>query len=429
MNKLMNFMEERFVPFSNKIASNRYLKSISNGSMALLSIIMIGSIFTVVKGISWEPYQEFLTTTGLGTFLGFVPSITIDLLALYMAFSIAYCGASQFDIKESALNCGLTSLVCYLLLTPINTTALEGTSFLDFTYLGARGVIVSIFVSLITVQIIRFFVKHNFTIKMPNGVPPMVINSFVALVPALVAVCFFGVVKYIMLQTSYETLQSFIYTMLQTPLQNLTGSLPAFLILILVAQLLWFFGIHGSMTVLPILFPIFLGFLQENTAAVAAGQIPPNPINFGLYDLACLGGAGATIGLVIVMFFFAKSNRYKVFSKVVLPCGLFGVNEPLIFGMPLMLNLVMLIPFLLTPVIIVSLGYALISLGIITPTIGVLGAGSLPPFIHGVVQGSVSFGVYELFATLISALIYFPFFKMLDKTACEEEAKEIQGEI
>src|SRR5699024_11074333 len=129
--------------------------------------------------------------------------------------------------------------------------------------------------------------------------------------------------------------------LLQKPLQSLTGSLPAFLLFVSVAQLLWFFGVHGSMTILPILFPIFLGFLAENTAAVSAGEIAPNPINFGLYDLANLGGSGATIGLVLIMFFFSKSERYKVFSKIALPTGLFGINEPVIFGMPVMLNFVL----------------------------------------------------------------------------------------
>ena len=271
----------------------------------------------------------------------------------------------------------------------------------------------------------QFFVTRNIVIKMPEGVPTRVTESFTSLIPAVVIVLLFGLAKIGFAATEYETANGFIYTILQAPLQSLTGSLPAFLCLILIAQLLWFFCIHGSMTVLPILFPIFLGYLAENTAAVEAGLTAPNPINFGLYDLACLGGCGATIGLVIVMFFFSKSKRYKAFSKVVLPCGLFSVNEPVIFGMPLMLNVMMLIPFLITPVIIVSLGYFLIQIGIITPTIGVLGAGSLPPVIHGIVQGSLSFGIFEIFATIISMAIYYPFFKVLDNQALKEEMDEI----
>lgn len=426
MNKFMGIMEKSLVPFANKISANRYLKTISNGSMALLGIIMLGSLFTVVSSITWEPYQNFLTSTGLGTLLSYVPDFTIDLLALYMAFSIGYQGAKIFDIKDKAFNAGAISLVCFLLLTPINSTAVEGSIFLDISYLGAKGVFVALITGIVTVKILELFVKKNFTIKMPNGVPSMVMESFSALVPAAVIVLIFALIKLGFANTSYETANNFIYTILQTPIQSLTGSLPAFLVLILVSQLLWFFGVHGSMTVLPILFPIFLGYLAENTAAVEAGQIAPNVINFGLYDLACLGGCGATIGLVIVMFFFSKSKRYKAFSKLVLPCGLFGVNEPVVFGMPLMLNVIMLIPFIITPIIIVTLGYVLIQLHVITPTIGVLGAGSLPPLVHGIVQGSLSFGIYELFATVISMFIYFPFFKILDKQAFEEEQNVVE---
>lgn len=428
MNKFMSMMEKYLVPLANKISANRYLKTISNGSMALLGVIMLGSLFTVVSSITWDPYQSFLTSTGLGTLFSYVPDYTIDLLALYMAFSIGYQGAKIFEIKDKAFNAGAISLVCFLLLTPINSTALEGSTFLDIAYLGAKGVFVALITGIITVKILELFVKKNFTIKMPNGVPSMVMESFSALVPAAVIVFIFALIKLGFANTSFETANNFIYTMLQTPIQSLTGSLPAFLVLILIAQLLWFFGVHGSMTVLPILFPVFLGYLAENTAAVEAGGIAPNVINFGLYDLACLGGCGATIGLVIVMFFFSKSKRYKAFSKLVLPCGLFGVNEPVVFGMPLMLNVMMLIPFLLTPLVVVTLGYFLIQINVITPTIGVLGAGSLPPLVHGIVQGSLSFGIYELIATLISMIMYFPFFKILDKQAFAEEQQAILAE-
>lgn len=421
MNKFMDFMEKKFIPFSDKIAANKYLKSISGGSMSLLSVIMVGSLFTVLSGINWEPYQNILAFSGLGEIFNFIPAVTIDIIAIYMTFSIAYTGASQFGIGDHAKNVGLVSLVSYLLLTPINTTAVEDASFLDFEFLGAKGVIVAIIVSILTINIFKFFVNRNITITMPEGVPQMVIDSFIALIPAIVTVILFAFIKKGISMTSFETVQGLIYTLLQKPLQSLTGSLPAFLLFVSVAQLLWFFGVHGSMTILPILFPIFLGFLAENTAAVSAGEIAPNPINFGLYDLANLGGSGATIGLVLIMFFFSKSERYKVFSKIALPTGLFGINEPVIFGMPVMLNFVLLIPFILVPIVLVSLAYFLISIGVITPTIGILGAGTLPPFVHGLAQGSLSFAIFEIFATLISALIYYPFFKILDKQAVEAE--------
>ncbi|MGG5372159.1 PTS sugar transporter subunit IIC [Enterococcus sp. AZ196] len=436
MNTFIGFMEKRFIPVANKISGNRYLKSISTGSMALLGIIMVGSIFTVVASFSWEPYQNFLTSTKLGLLLNYVPDFTIDLLGMYMAFSIAYCGSDIFKIKDHALGTGLISLVSFLMLTPLTDVPEERLAYLNTSYLGAKGVFVAIFVSLLTIQIMRIFVNKNFTIRMPQGVPEMVTKSFTSLIPAVVIVLLFGIIKLLFSLTSFETATDFIYTLLQQPLQSLTATLPAFLVLILISNLLWFFGIHGSMTVLPILMPIFLGYLAGNTEAVSAGEVIPHAINFGLYDLACLGGSGATIGLVTNMFIFSKSKRYKAFSKIVFPSGLFGVNEPVIFGMPVMLNVMLLIPFLLTPIVVVSLGYLLISLGIITAPIGILGAGSLPPLVHGIVQGSLSFGLYEIIATLISMAIYFPFFKALDNQAVQEEVaaneltqKEKQEEV
>ncbi|MGF2054713.1 PTS sugar transporter subunit IIC [Vagococcus fluvialis] len=425
MNKFIEFMEKRFIPVANKISSNRYLKSISTGSMSLLGVIMLGSIFTVISSFSWEPYQNFLTSTNIGVILNYIPDFTIDLLGLYMAFSIAYCGAAIFDIKDQALGTGFISLVSFLLLSPVIDNPEERTTFLNTSYLGAKGVFVAIFVSLITIQLMKFFVKKNITIKMPEGVPEMVTKSFTSLIPAVVIAMLFAIIKLLFTMTSFGTATDFIYTLLQQPLQLLTGSLPAFLVLILVSNLLWFFGIHGSMTVLPILMPIFLGYLADNTAAIAAGEPVVHAINFGLYDLACLGGSGATLGLVANMFFFSKSARYKAFSKITFPSGLFGVNEPVVFGMPVMLNVMLLVPFLLTPLVITSLGYFLIQIGIISAPIGILGAGSLPPLFHGIVQGSLSFGIYELFATVLSMIIYFPFFKALDNQAVKEEQEKI----
>lgn len=428
MNAFIRFMEEKFIPVANKISSNKYLKSVSTGSMSLLGVIMLGSIFTVISSLSWDPYQNFLITTNIGTVLNYIPKYTIDLLGLYMAFTIAYSGAQIFDINEHALGTGLISLVSFLLLSPITENPEERLSFLNMGYLGAKGVFVAIFVSLLTVQMMKFFVRKNITIKMPEGVPEMVTKSFISLIPAVAIATFFGVIKLLFSLTSFNTATDFIYTLLQEPLQSLTGSLPAFLVLILVSNLLWFFGIHGSMTVLPILMPIFLGYLADNSAAVAVGEAVPNAINFGLYDLACLGGSGTTIGLVTNMLFFSKSKRYKAFSKITFPSGLFGVNEPVIFGMPIMLNVMLLVPFLLTPLVVTALGYGLISMGIITAPIGILGAGSLPPFIHGIVQGSLSFGIYEIFAVVISMIIYYPFFKTLDNQAVKEE-KIAQEEV
>ena len=242
---------------------------------------------------------------------------------------------------------------------------------------------------------------------MPEAVPSMVSESFSSLLAASIIVIIFIIIKVIFSMSLYGTANDFVYRIIQTPLQSLTGNLPAFLICLIIAQLLWFFGIHGSMTVLPILFPIWIGYIGQNMASIAEGQGIVQPLNIGMWDLANLGGSGATIGLVILMFFTAKSEQYKSFGKLTLPCGIFSVNEPVIFGLPMILNPIMVIPFVLCPIILVLIGYALIQTGIVVAPIGILGLGSMPPFISGLMQGSVSWGIYQVVAVLISILIYF----------------------
>ena len=130
-----------------------------------------------------------------------------------------------------------------------------------------------------------------------------------------------------------------------------------------------------------------------------------------------------TIGLATDMLLFSKSKRFKAFSKIAFPSCLFAVNEPVVFGMPIILNVMLVIPFLLNPILVTVIGYALIQMGIITAPIGILGAGALPPLVHGIVQGSLSFGIYELFVTALSMLIYYPFFKAIDNQALKEEVQ------
>lgn len=417
MEKSIALLEKRLLPIANKVSSNRYLKAIGGGSMSLLGIIMVGAIFSIFANITWEPYTRFLSAYNLDTVIAFVPAVTTDLLAIYMAFTVAYQGATCFENGSYAMSSGLLSLVSFMLLVPMDSTSLEGITFYNVQYLGSRGAFVAIVTGLMTAKLLSVIVHRNIRIKMPEGVPPMISESLSSLIAGTIIIVMFVIIKVGFSMTEYGTFNDFIYLSIQTPLQAITGNLPAFLICLVLAQLLWFFGVHGSMTILPVLLPIWLTYIGENTAALAAGEAIVHPLNIAMYDLACLGGAGATIGLVILMAFTAKSKQYRHLGKLAFPCGLFGVNEPVIFGLPMILNPLMAIPFILCPVIIVLIGYFLIQIGIVGAPIGYFGVGSMPIFISGFMHGSVSWGVYQLVSIIISVLIYYPFFKIMDKQA------------
>ncbi len=419
-NAFMRFLNEKLVPFSTRVAQNKYIQAIGTGSMSLMAIILVGSIFNLLNTLPIEAYQGFLASSGLGGVFNAVYNAAMNFMGLFMVASVARGAAKSFGHEELANENMFLALMGYLILVPLAANE-AGDSIVNISYLGSRGAFMAFITALLTTKIHIWVVQRGFTIKMPAGVPDSVGKTFTAIIPGIFCAVAFGAIRFAFGFTSYGNVIDAVYTALQTPLAGVTGSLPGFIILIIVAQLLWFVGVHGSYTVLPILFPIWFSYLPDNMAAAAAGETIPHMWNIAMYDFACNGGCGCTLGLVIVMAIFAKSELYKQFSKLVLPVGLFNINEPVVFGLPLMYNFTFIIPFMVTPILSLLLAYAFIQLGLMPIPTGVIGISSMPIVIYGIMQGSWKIGVYQIIATLMSAAIWFPFFKAADKQAVEEE--------
>ncbi len=419
-NFLTLFLNGKLIPFSMKVSQNRYVQSIGQGSMGLMAIIMIGAVFNLLNTIPFESYQNLLTSTGIGDGLNAIYNACMNFMGLFMVISVARSAAKSFGHEELANENAFLALMGYLILIPLTANE-AGDSLINMNYLGSKGTFLAFIVAILTTKINIAVVERKLTIRMPAGVPENVTKNFTAIIPGALTAVLFCVVRIIFMMTPYGNVVDAVYAMLQTPLASITGSLPGFLILVMCANLLWFVGVHGSYTVLAVLFPIWFTYIGDNMAAAAAGQAIPHMWNISMYDFACNGGCGCTLGLVIVMALFAKSKRYKSFSKMVLPLGLFNINEPVVFAMPLMYNFMFIIPFLLVPVLSLSLAYVFIQMGLMPVPTGIIGFSSMPVFIYGVLQGSWKIGVYQLIATAMSALIWYPFFKAADRIAYEEE--------
>lgn len=426
-NFLTRFINDKLIPFSTAFAQNKYVKSIGGGSMGLMTIIMLGAIFNLLNSIPIDGYQAFLTSTGIGSFFSAVYNASMNYMGLFMAFSVSYVAAKNFDHKDLAFSNALLGVLSYIILIPL-TTSESGDTLININYLGSRGVFLAFIVAILVTLIHTKIVDKKITIKMPAGVPEGVAGSFTSLIPGAVIVIVMGILRGLFSLTPYGNILDAVYSVLQIPLANITGSLPGFLILILLAQILWFFGIHGSYTVLGVLYPIWFTYIADNTAAAAAGLPVPHIWNVSMYDFACNGGAGCTLGLVIVMALFAKSKRYKAFGKMVLAPGIFNINEPVIYGMPLMMNFTFIIPFILTPLLSEILAYVCIVTGLMPAPTGIIGFNAMPIFIYGVLQGSWKIGVYQIVATIMSAAIWYPFFKAADRQALKEEQEGEKAE-
>ena len=271
MNTFIKLMEDKIVPIAGKVSSNKYLKSISAGSMSLLAIIMVGAIFSIFTNISWEPYNNFMASYGLDRVVAFIPQVTTNLLAIYMAFSIAYNGANNFDNGKYAFSSGILSLVCFMLLVPLNTEVVEGMSIYDVNYLGTRGIFVAIITGLVVARLLAFVIKRDIRIKMPEGVPPAVCDSFAALIPSAIVMTLFFLVRVGFEFTPYETAHNFIYKVLQTPLSGFGNTLGAQFVYSGVCSAFWFFGINGPAVANTVFSPIFKVLTIENLEAFEAG--------------------------------------------------------------------------------------------------------------------------------------------------------------
>ena len=317
-NPIGQFIENTLVPISTAFAQNRYVRCIGTGSQNLMAIIMIGAVFNLLNSIQIDPYQSFIQATGIAVFLNAVYNACMNFMGVFMVFSVGYAGAKIFGHDEMAFNNGLMSLMSYLIMVPVATNEV-GSTVVVLDYLGSHGVFLAFILGIMATKINIALVERNITIKMPAGVPENVTQCFTSIIPGAAIALVSSLLRGLFTLTPWGNVIDAVYALLQTPLANITGSLGGFIILLLLAQILWFFGVHGSYTVLAILYPLWFTYLPENTAAAAAGLPIPHMWNTSMYDFACNGGCGCTLGLVIVMFLFAKSKRYKEFSKIVLP--------------------------------------------------------------------------------------------------------------
>ena len=185
MNKIMDFLEEKLVPVAAALGSNRYLKAISGGFIAIMSVTIVGSLFTLLCNLPITAYTNWLKTSGLGTILALPSQATIDLIALYAVFFIAYNLAREFEIEGTA-GAGLAALVSFMLITGRTEDGTYAT-----TYLGAKGLFCAMFVALVAARIYVFVVKRGWVIRLPESVPPNVANSFSALIPTGIVISVF----------------------------------------------------------------------------------------------------------------------------------------------------------------------------------------------------------------------------------------------
>lgn len=426
---MVDKIQEKLMPLAQKLNSNRYISAVRDGFFGITSILIIGSIFLLLASLPIEGYPEFMESILGGGWRNYflTPYLaSMDIMGLFLIISMSHALAKSYELNT--VGAQILSLVSFLILTP-SIYSVDDARGIPADSFSASGLFLAMFVTVLTVEIYQFVVGKNWVIRMPENVPPNVSTAFTSLIPGFIIVIIFTLIQTAFGLTSFGTAQNFIYSALQAPLTSLGTSLPAYLLSDILMQVLWIFGIHGSNVVLPMIEPLLLSNTFDNAAAYEAGSELPHIITRQFSRYVALGGGGATFGLALCMAFFAKSSQYRSLGRLSVGPGFFNINEPLIFGIPIVLNPIMAVPFILASSALILTTYFVMYIGLIPYTNGLNVPWTTPPIIGGLLISGWRGAVWQVFGIALSILIYYPFFRIIDLEAYNKEKESSEEEI
>ena len=407
MHNIMTIVQQKLMPKLAKIGNLKYMVVLRDGMIITIPFTIFGSIFMIIAQLPIPGWANIIKP--FAPALNACVTVTFGILALIVAMGISYQAA-----KANKMD-------------PMSTTAVGTIAFLmamlnknlaiDPAQLGSGDIFTAIVICILVVEVMNFCIKHHWVITLPDSVPPAVANSFSSLIPGATALLVVWLIR-VVCNIDINSVITTIFSPLVVGLSSIWGvELAIFLVC-----LLWSVGIHGTNIVGSIYTPVFLTFLTQNINAVAKGQAPTNITSEGFLNFGMtIGGTGAILGLVLCMF-TAKSKRYKAMRNLSLMPAIFNISEPIMFGVPVVLNPTLMIPFILTPMILQFITYFLMKFHIIGMIVAQV-PWTTPTIISGFLMtgGDWKAAVWQAIELVLAVLAYYPFFKSLDKQAVKEE--------
>ncbi|EHJ00847.1 MULTISPECIES: PTS sugar transporter subunit IIC [unclassified Clostridium] len=438
MSSLKETMNEKVIPIIMKFVNLKGVIALKDGILYTLPLTMIGSLMLLLAQLPYQPLNDAIASVFGADWtapLFKANSATFNVIAIVAGIGIAYVYARNEG--HEPLSAGVISFVVFCLTTP-NTVTTKGGEVVGGvlpvdTWCGGKGMVSAIIIGLIVGASYSWFMKRNITIKMPDGVPQGVANSFAALIPAAVIVVCTTVIWAIFNFGLKTSVIEFIYKVLQTPLQGMTDSLGGVIFMGLSIPFFWWFGVHGATIVSGVMSGILQSNGLENQAIVNSGKAltianGAHVVTQSFLDqLMTVTGSGMTIGLVLCYLFLAKSAQYKQLGKLGIVPGIFNINEPITFGTPIVMNPFMAVPFIITPTISGIISYFAILSGLVPPFSAIQVPWTTPAPISGFLTGGFRTGLLQLVVLAISFFIYLPFFKRQDALAYKSEQEVAQG--
>lgn len=420
---LQEKLEKILVPFSSKLGESKILQALSQGMMMTLPLTLGASFFLILGSFPIPAVSEFLTKIGVSPQLNAISGGTMSILGLYVSFTVAYSYAKLSE--GNAVTAGLYALSSFFILMP--QTIGEGdnavTGFLS-TYLGSSGLFVALLIAIsVSALYLKLSKNNKLKIKLPESVPPMVAQSIEPLFIGLIIYLIIASCRMVFALTSFENIFNFINQIVAAPMMSIGGSVPSIIFIFTVMNVLFFFGIHPS-PLIALMDPIVKGMMLVSIGQIADHQPVQYLNNLVVFDFINNFGTGSTLSLLLCALIFGKSARYKSLSKIAIGPQFFCINEPVIFGFPVMFNAILFIPFVLSSLISGFIGLFALKLGLLTgynPTVAMSLPWTLPTVFHSLfIYGWQGF-LMRIVTTVVLMFVYLPFFKILDR---KEEVAE-----
>ncbi|WEV36502.1 PTS transporter subunit EIIC [Lactobacillus sp. ESL0677] len=418
------------LPLATKIGNQRHLVAIRDAFVDITPIIMVNSVFILLNSLVFSnptvlktfPYAAKLMDMGT-----MVNSGTLGFMTIFVTFVIgyrllnSYIADGRIGSKDiSPIHAGILSVATALIMFPLNNQAVVSGTAKTVTVGGvytqaltsSGGMFVGIIAALLSTELLLVFYKaKKLRIKMPDGVPPAVAQSFNSLIPESLVVIVFAVVSFTYVQIFHQSFTDLVQAIISKPLQVAMQSWIGLFVIQFATQFLWFFGLHGQNIVASVTSPPMLAAIQQNMTAFAAHKVVPNIVTnpwIGMYTL--FGGTGAILPFLIAIFIASKRKDYRDVAKLGLLPSFFNVSEPIMFGMPVVMNPYFVIPFIFVPLINLAIAYPLTALGLVAKSV-VIPAWTIPPILTTWITtaGDIPATILSLLLFIMDIFLYLPF--------------------
>lgn len=419
-----NIVIKKVTQFAEKTNKNRVIKTITAGFMGITMISLGVSVVSILVNLPIKPWQGLLTSTGIAPVVKDSLSLTISMLGIYAVISLAYHYSKNY--KGNLITGVLMATAFYFLLMPVTTTK-QGITSINIAYMGSRGLFVGMLVGLLVPAMYIGLSKRNLKLKLPDSVPPMVSESMEPVFVAMIVLTFGIVLRFLFAKLPGGNAFDLLSIILADPLSHMAITPWNAILFAVICNAFWWMGIHPSI-LMSVMVPLQLAATTANTEAFLSGKVMPYLVFSLLTGLINVGGAGNTISLVS-FYPFAKSVKYKTLGKLGIIPNLFNINEPIVFGTPVILSPFYVVPMILSSLLSGLAVWGVVALGFIprfNPT--VTSAWVLPSVLQNFLAGGWKYATLTVLAFLINCLVYFPFFKAADHVAWVEEQQDAKKE-